>query len=246
MSNGIGFWALEKPQLEIAKVITWRSSDKEFTFYNKTTEKKESLPLPIRFIWLDQKYKITWFDSANECWIYSNEVPNLKQPLTVKSYKGWDIAEWLYSEIKEKSKAAWWKFTIALLASMNWELVKFEFNWSANEAFIEFWKSFNWYNILKYPIVVKKTTEGKTAWNKYNKPLFEQDTTEMDVKEYDDAMTYKWVVDDYAKSLKEFYAEANPVSEKMEETLDIDAKLKETAPKQLAEDKKPEIWELPF
>jgi hypothetical protein len=212
--------------------------------------------LPIRFVWLASRFKITGFDSDNNCWIYSNEVESLKDnDLVVKSFNWWEIARWKYADIKDICKWAWGKFTSVIIARMWEELVKFEFSWSANEAWIEFWQWITDYNKLTMPIEVKKTTEWKTAWNKYNKPLFTQDTNEMTAEEIKAATWLAWEVDTFFKEIKAFYKEQAweqtvPVEEAVSMSADdIEKKLKEWWDNFAAEEEKrveEAKWELPF
>lgn len=63
-------------------------------------EKKVKQPLPFRFIPLEILATIKGFDKANACGIFSNEIKYTKeQPLTVRSWKGGEIAKGLYQDI---------------------------------------------------------------------------------------------------------------------------------------------------
>jgi hypothetical protein len=45
-----GFGAAQRPKLEIAKTLTWKSTTKSFQYYDKEAKENIAVPLPIRFV----------------------------------------------------------------------------------------------------------------------------------------------------------------------------------------------------
>ena len=59
----------------------------KFSYYDKTSEANVEVPLPLRFIVLDELATIKGWDSKTNSGIYSNEVHSTKAtPLKVKSF----------------------------------------------------------------------------------------------------------------------------------------------------------------
>jgi hypothetical protein len=100
--------AFAQPQTNpAAKFIDWKSNDKCFSYYDKETKENVSLPLPFKFLVLDELHTIKGWNDATQSAIYSNEVKWIsKDELIVKPFKGNEIAKGLYKDIKEKVKSA--------------------------------------------------------------------------------------------------------------------------------------------
>lgn len=100
--------AFAQPQSNPAtKFIDWKSNDKCFSYYDKEEQKNISIPLPFKFLVLDELHTIKGWNDATSSNIYSNEVKFIsKETLTVKPFKGNEIAKGLYKDIKEKIVAA--------------------------------------------------------------------------------------------------------------------------------------------
>jgi len=100
--------AFAQPQSNPAtKFIEWKSNDKAFEYYDKETQKKVSIPLPFKFLVLDELHAVKGWNDATSSGIYSNEVKFIsKEIMTVKPFKGNEIAKGLYKDIKEKIVSA--------------------------------------------------------------------------------------------------------------------------------------------
>lgn len=100
--------AFQTPQSNPAtKFIDWKSNDKCFSFYNKETSSNEQIPLPFKFLVLDEMHCIKGWNDATQSAIFSNEVKFISQEtMTVKPFKGNEIAKGLYKDIKDKIVAA--------------------------------------------------------------------------------------------------------------------------------------------
>ena len=100
--------AFAQPQTNPAtKFIDWKSNDKCFNYYDKETKENVALPLPFKFLVLDELHTVKGWNDASQSAIYSNEVKWIsKDIMTVKPFKGNEIAKGLYKDIKEKVKSA--------------------------------------------------------------------------------------------------------------------------------------------
>jgi len=108
MSNSNRRQAFAQPQTNPAtKFIDWKSNDKCFNYYDKETKENVALPLPFKFLVLDELHTVKGWNDASQSAIYSNEVKWIsKDIMTVKPFKGNEIAKGLYKDIKEKVKSA--------------------------------------------------------------------------------------------------------------------------------------------
>ena len=85
-----------------AKYLSWKSNDKQFSYYDKASGENVAVQLPFKFVFLQHYHPIKGWNDATEAGIYSNEVFFIgKEPLTVQTFKGKKIASGLYSQIKQ-------------------------------------------------------------------------------------------------------------------------------------------------
>ena len=85
-----------------AKYLSWKSNDKQFSYYDKASGENVAVELPFKFVFLQHYHTIKGWNDATEAGIYSNEVFFIgKEPLTVQTFKGKRIASGLYSQIKQ-------------------------------------------------------------------------------------------------------------------------------------------------
>jgi len=81
--------------------LEWKSNDKTFSFYDKEKKENVLIELPFKFLTLMEMHTVKGWNDASESAIYSNEVKFIgTEQLTVKSFKGGEIAKGLYKEIK--------------------------------------------------------------------------------------------------------------------------------------------------
>lgn len=105
--------AFAQPQSNPAtKFIEWKSNDKCFNYYDKEAQKNVEIPLPFKFLVLDEVHTIKGWNDASSSNIYSNEVKFIsKEVMTVKTFKGNEIAKGYYKDIKDKVVAAGGHYT---------------------------------------------------------------------------------------------------------------------------------------
>lgn len=92
--------------------MKWNGETGTFSFYDKNQEKNIDVGNKFAFVLLDKTATITGWDDKSESAIYSNEVRNTAEsPLLVKSFKGGDLANGLYSTVKDTIIAKGGKYT---------------------------------------------------------------------------------------------------------------------------------------
>lgn len=178
--------AFSAPQSNPAtKFIDWKSNDKQFSYYDKENKVTVPIPLPFKFLALDEMHTVKgWSDSCQSA-IYSNEVKFIsKEIMTVKPFKGNEIAKGLYSEIKEKVKAAGAHYVKSIYIMLEDGSLA---NLQLKGASCQSWGDFTKKNRSRLPdewVTVKKSIEGKKGAVKFYTPDFEFDKslseTEMD------------------------------------------------------------------
>lgn len=217
--------AFSSPQSNPAtKFIDWKSNNKCFSYYDK--EIAESLKgsdaevikakaniqiaLPFKFLALDEMHTVKgWSDSCQSA-IYANEVKFIsKEVMTVKPFKGNEIAKGLYSEIKEKVKAAGAHYVKSIYIMLeDGSLANLQIKGVACQS----WGDFTNKNKSRLPdewITVKDSTEGKKGAVKYYTPNFAFDKSLSGI-ESDLADEAFGVLETY---LKAYLVKAEPIVE---------------------------------
>ena len=200
----------------VTKFLEWKSNDRCFSYYDKLESKNVQVELPFKFLFLDQLHTVKGWNDASASGIYSNEVKFIgKEPLTVKAFKGGEIAKGFYSEIKDKVKNAGGHYVKSVYIMLeNGELANIQLKGSAVQQWGEFSKepkrlSSEW-------ISVKKVIEGKKGAVKYTTPDFEFDGELTDTQTADDCFD---ILEAYLKS---YLTKVEVVAEPEAETDDLD------------------------
>lgn len=100
---------LERPQSKSSNPATmfleYKSVEKCFEYYDKEKAQKVQINAPLKFLFLEHYHVIKGWHDPTQKGIISNEVYAIsKEPLKVKTFGGLELAEGLYSNIKEKVK----------------------------------------------------------------------------------------------------------------------------------------------
>ena len=201
--------AFAQPQSNPAtKFIDWKSNEKAFSFYDKENKVNVPIPLPFRFLALDELHTVKgWSDSCQSA-IYANEVKFIsKEPLTVKPFKGNEIAKGLYSDIKEKVKAAGAHYVKSIYIMLEDGSLA---NLQLKGASCQSWGDFTQKGRSRLPeewVTVEKAIEGKKGAVKYYTPEFKFDKSlsENENTMADDAFA---ILETY---LKAYLVKAEPV-----------------------------------
>lgn len=166
--------AFSAPQSNPAtKFIDWKSNDKCFSFYNKETSTNESIPLPFKFLVLDELHAIKGWNDATSSGIFSNEVKFIsKEVMTVKPFKGNEIAKGLYKDIKEKVQSAGGHYVKSIYIMLeDGTLANLQLKGSA----VQKWGEFTQKTRNRLPdewVQVATALEGKKGAVKFNTPEF--------------------------------------------------------------------------
>ena len=166
--------AFAQPQSNPAtKFIEWKSNEKAFEYYDKETQKKVAIPLPFKFLVLDELHTVKGWNDATSSSIYSNEVKFIsKEIMTVKPFKGNEIAKGLYKDIKEKIVAAGGHYTKSIYVMLeDGSLSNLQLKGSSVQA----WGEFTQKSRARLPeewIIVKTAKDGKKGAVKFSMPDF--------------------------------------------------------------------------
>ena len=151
------------------KFIKYSGKAGKFSYYNKETKENINLQTPFTFTVLDELSTITGWHDNSESGIYSNEVHRIAHDeLTIKAFKGGEIARGYYSSIKDKIKAAGGKYAKVLYALLDNELVNIQLTGCSLSPWID--KEFD---VHKVSVKFEKTTEEKKGSTTYYTPVFE-------------------------------------------------------------------------
>lgn len=166
--------AFATPQSNPAtKFIDWKSNDKCFSYYDKEEQKNVSIPLPFKFLVLDELHTIKGWNDANSSAIYSNEVKFIsKEVMNVKPFKGNEIAKGLYKDIKEKIVSAGGHYVKSVYIMLeDGTLANLQLKGSA----VQKWGEFTQKTRNRLPdewVQVATALEGKKGAVKFNTPEF--------------------------------------------------------------------------
>lgn len=141
-----------------------------FHYWDKEEQKEVPVPLPFRFLAIQELATITGYDEKNNCGIYSNELPMRtmhKGFFMVRSFKGGEIATGMYREIKDRIKAAGGRFTFSVYALYGGELVNIQLKGAAGSAWVAREDG------IAY--VIAKTKKGKKGGIDFLSPVIERD-----------------------------------------------------------------------
>ena len=203
--------AFAQPQSNPAtKFLDWKSNDKCFEYYDKEKQEKVSVALPFKFLVLDELHTIKGWNDASSSGIFSNEVKFIsKEVMTVKPFKGNEIAKGLYKDIKEKIVAAGGHYVKSIYIMLeDGSLANLQLKGSA----VQKWGEFTQKTRNRLPdewVQVTKAIEGKKGAVKFFTPdfSFERSITEDEAMQADEAFN---ILESY---LKTYLAKAEPIVE---------------------------------
>lgn len=155
------------------KFLEWKSNEKAFSYFDKEKKENVKVELPFKFLVLDQLHTVSGWNDATSSGIYSNEVKFIsKQVMTVKPFKGNEIAKGLYADIKEKVKNAGGHYVKSIYIMLeDGTLANIQLKGSA----VQQWGEFTNKSLSRLPeewVVVDKAVDGKKGAVKYTTPGF--------------------------------------------------------------------------
>jgi hypothetical protein len=166
--------AFAQPQSNPAtKFIEWKSNDKCFNYYDKEAQKNVEIPLPFKFLVLDELHTIKGWNDASSSNIYSNEVKFIsKEVMTVKPFKGNEIAKGYYKDIKDKVVAAGGHYTKSIYVMLEDGSLA---NISLKGSGVQKWGDFTQKTRNRLAdewVTVAKAEDGKKGAVKFSTPSF--------------------------------------------------------------------------
>lgn len=209
--------AFNTPQSNPAtKFFDWKSNDKCFSYYDKEKQENVLVPLPFKFLVLDELHAIKGWNDATSSGIFSNEVKFIsKETMTVKPFKGNEIAKGLYKDIKDKVVSAGGHYVKSIYVMLeDGTLTNIQLKGSA----VQKWGEFTQKTRNRLPdewVVVSKSVEGKKGAVEFHTPefSFERSISDSEADLADEAFN---TLETY---LKAYLVKAEPV---VEETIDND------------------------
>jgi hypothetical protein len=159
-------------QSPVKKYLSWSSNEKCFTYWDKEAKENKKLSLPVKFIHYDDMATIKGWHDASGSGIYSNEVKSTKtEPLSVRAFKGGEIASGLYQDIKFKVNSSGGDYHVSMYAELGGEIVNFTFKGAALMTWSNFTKE-NRKSFLGSYINVLSALDEKKGSVKYSVPVF--------------------------------------------------------------------------
>jgi hypothetical protein len=166
--------AFQTPQSNPAtKFIDWKSNDKSFSYYDKDKKENVTINLPFTFLVLDEMHTVKGWNDATSSAIYSNEVKFIsKEEMTVKPFKGNEIAKGLYKDIKEKIVSAGGHYCKSIYIMLqDGTLANIQLKGSAVQSWGEFTQKSRT-RLSEEWVQVATAREGKKGAVKFNVPEF--------------------------------------------------------------------------
>lgn len=207
--------AFAQPQSNPAtKFIDWKSNEKCFSYYDKEKSENVLIKLPFKFLVLDELHSIKGWNDATSSGIFSNEVKFIsKEVMTVKPFKGNEIAKGLYKDIKEKVQSAGGHYVKSIYIMLeDGSLANIQLKGSAVQA----WGEFTQKTRNRLPdewVTVKSAKEGKKGAVKFYVPEFSflQSLSEDEMTQADECFD---LLESY---LKTYLSKSEPVITEPEE-----------------------------
>ncbi len=153
----------------------WSGSKGNLHYYDRETKQQVEVALPFEFVLLDELATVKGWHDASQGNIYANEVRRTtKEPLTVRSYAMLEpLAKGLYSEIKDRVKAAGGRFVSNLYIGYTdgdeMKIGSLQFKGAALRAWSEFKNENNPYDGW---IVIPQAIKGKKGSIEFFSPEF--------------------------------------------------------------------------
>jgi len=166
--------AFSQPQTNPAtKFIEWKSNDKGFSYYDKEIKENVAIPLPFKFLVLDELHTIKGWNDASSSQINSNEVKFIsRDQMVVKPFKGNEIAKGLYKDIKEKIKAAGGHYVKSVYCMLeDGSIANLQLKGAACQSYGDFTAKTR-SRLTDEWVVVDKAIDGKKGAVKYTTPGF--------------------------------------------------------------------------
>ena len=181
----------DRPINPCKKFIEFKGGVGKFQYWDKEKKVNIEVKRPLEFVVLAVMQTAKGYHEESGSSIYSNEVYNGRQEMNVRSFKGVEIANGFWKDIKDAVKCQGGKFCFSIYAIMNKELVNFQLLGAACSPWIDSYSE----NVNKYK-VTKLETRIKGI-NEYKVPIFEP--CELSQEEIDKCKEEGREVEEYLK-----------------------------------------------
>lgn len=154
----------------------WSGKNGNVSYYDKEKKQSVDVTLPFGFILLDELSTIKGWHDASDSGISSNEVRNMRlDPLVVRSFKGGELANGLYADIKDRVAAVGGHYVtniyIAAKIDGGLKLASLQLGGAALSSWFEFRKAAG-QEIYKGAIQINGFKEGKKGAVVFKTPTF--------------------------------------------------------------------------
>lgn len=213
------------PSAPVHKYMTWAGGSGELQWYDKEAQKRVKVPLPFRFLYLDQLVTITGFSDSDKSGIWSNEVRSIKDQLVVKTSSG-TIATGSYESLKDHLKAQGGKYACSVYIAYQeasgedaeWVIGNIKFSGAGLGAWFDFRKR---HNLEEGAIRITGSATDKKGATTFHIPVIQ--AAEATSTEDDLAKELDTQVQQYLKTYLAQRKEAEVVTEEdITEDLDVD------------------------
>lgn len=156
--------------------MEWNGEKGCLEFYDKDISEKIQITDKMTFILLDQLSTIKgWHDDSGSA-IYSNEVRNTSTDiLSVKSFKGGEIANGLYKDIRDRVMNRGGRFTanlyVAIKMADQLQIASIQLTGAALNAWIDFQKDHR-KEVYEKAVQIVGVEEGQKGSIKFKTPVF--------------------------------------------------------------------------
>ena len=157
------------------RFIEWKGGEGKFTYYDKEAKKNIDIPLPFRFIVLEQLSTVKGYSDADSSGFWSNEVRDLATEQLVVRTKGEKFPPMLYEQVKEKLSSRGAEYCKSVYigyydAKKKLTIGNIGIKGCAIGPWIEFCKV---NKVMEIGVQVKGSVEGKKGATKFHSPVFE-------------------------------------------------------------------------
>lgn len=160
------------------KYLSWKSNDKSFSYYDKELGENVEVPLPMKFVFLQHYHTVKGWNDASASGIWANEVYYIgSEEMTVRAFKGGEIASGIYKEIKGRVNAAGGKYHRSIYVALEDGTLA---NISIKGAVVKEWSDFFDQNknlIDNQWVEVNEAKDEKKGSIKYSVPSFSLGST---------------------------------------------------------------------
>lgn len=156
------------------RYLEWKSNDKCFAYYDKGKGSDVQVELPFKFQFLEHFHTVKGWHDASGSRIYANEVKFIsKEELKVSSFKGGQLAEGLYSEIRSNIRDIGGVYHRSVYAvDSEGEIINLQLKGAVVSAYTDFMSEHE-NKIESAWVVINSVEDKKKGATKYSVPIFE-------------------------------------------------------------------------